>query len=133
MKFISEVRPTRALALSLMLLLSLGLLSGCMSSPKAPSESMSEAREAITRTEQADGRQYASGELDEARRKLKLAEEAITREEMIEAKQLANEAKVMANLAEAKTESAKAKEINKEMEQGAKALTEEMNREGDRK
>ncbi|MDR9468128.1 DUF4398 domain-containing protein [Marinospirillum sp.] len=103
-----------------------------MSSPKAPDESMNEARAAITRAEQADGRQYASDELNESRGKLKMAEEAITREEMVEAKQRANEAEIMAQLAEAKTETAKATDINQEMQRGAKALTEEMNRGGEK-
>jgi hypothetical protein len=128
-----EIRPMRVVLLPLLLLLSVAFLGACASKPEAPQSAMSDARDAITRAEQADARQYASGELNEARGKLKLAEDAIQQEKMATAKRLAQEAEVMAKLATAKTESAKATVINQEMERAAKALTEEMDRMGGKK
>ncbi|SFX47833.1 DUF4398 domain-containing protein [Marinospirillum alkaliphilum] len=133
MKCLSEERTKRMTLLPLSLLLSLLLLSACASTPDAPNASMSDARDAIAQAEQADSRQYAGGELNEARRKLEMAERAIHQEDMVEAGYLAREAEVLALLAAAKTEAAKAAEINQEMERAAKALTEEMGRSGDKK
>ena len=132
MKTLPPVRLTRAALLSSVLALSLGLLSACASAPAvAPTASLTEAREAIARAEQSDGRQHASGELDQAKQKLVMAERAVDREDMVEAERLADEAAVAAKLASARTESAKAAEINREMGRGAEALTEEMRRTGE--
>ena len=123
---------TRGALLSSVLALSLGLLSACASAPVvAPTASLTEAREAIARAEQSDGRQHASGELEQARQKLVMAESAVDRDDMVEAERLADEAAVAAKLASARTESAKAAEINREMGRGAEALTEEMRRMGE--
>ncbi|MBE0507703.1 MAG: DUF4398 domain-containing protein [Marinospirillum sp.] len=130
MKKWSGIRPVRVVLMPLLLLASLVLLGACAAKPEAPQTAMSDARDAITRAEQADARQFASGELNEARGKIKLAEDAIAQENMEKAKQLAQEAEVMAKLAMAKTESAKAALVNQEMERAAKALTEEMDRMG---
>lgn len=133
MKKWSGIRPVRVVLMPLLLLASLVLLGACAAKPEAPQTAISDARDAITRAEQADARQYASGELNEARGKMRLAEEAVQKENMVTAKHLAQEAEVMAKLAIAKTESAKAAVINQEMERAAKALTEEMDRAGGRK
>lgn len=107
------------------------LLTACASTPPAPTASLTEAREAIARAEQSDARQYAGGELDDARQRLEKAETAVDREDMVEAERLALEALLAAELASARTESAKALEINQEMSRGAEALTEEMRRTGE--
>ena len=52
---------------------------------------------------------------------------------MIAAERFAQEARVQAELASARTASAKAAAVNKEMERGADALTEEMQRAGEAK
>lgn len=123
---------TRASLLLTALALSLGLLSACASAPAVPpTVALTEAREAIAAAEESDGRQHASSELDQARQKLGMAEGAVDREDMVEAERLANEATVAADLASARTASAKAAEINRQMERGAEALTEEMRRTGE--
>jgi hypothetical protein len=107
------------------------LLGACATTPPAPpTASLNAARQAITNAEQSDARQYASAELDEANQKLAMANRAVTTESMIEADRFAQESRVVAELASARTESAKAAEINAEMARGADALLEEMQRQG---
>lgn len=110
------------------------LLGACATTPPAPpTASLNAARQAITNAEQADARQYASTELDEANQKLAMANRAVTTESMIEADRLAQESTVVAELASARTESAKAAEINRELGRGADALNEELRRQGDQR
>lgn len=131
MKVSSRILPTRIVLVPLAAFLGLVLLSACVSTPDAPDTSMADARGAIVDAEKNDARQYAGGELDVARGKLAMAERSIEQEDMVEAERLAREAEVMASLASAKTEAAKAVEINQQMERDAKALTEEMDRMGE--
>lgn len=116
------------------LLVALVLLGACASAPPpaAPTEALTAAQEAIASAEQADARQYAGAELDEAREKLDMAERAVSAEDMIGAERLAEQSRVAAELASARTEAAKAEEVNREMGRGAEALIEEMRRTGDR-
>lgn len=106
-------------------------LVACMSAPVAPTASLTAARDAIASAEQSDARQFAGAELDEARQKLMLAESAAVAERMVEAKRLAQQSRITAELAMARTASAKAAEINRQMGRGADALDEEMKRMGE--
>ncbi len=108
-------------------------LAACMSAPVAPTASLTDARDAIASAEQSDARQYAGAELDQARQKLLLAEEAVKAERMTEAKHLAQQSRITAELAMAKAASAKAAEINRQMGRGADALDEEMKRMGEQR
>ncbi|MFE8071347.1 DUF4398 domain-containing protein [Marinobacteraceae bacterium S3BR75-40.1] len=92
---------------------------------------MTAARDAIATAEQAGARQHAGAELDEAQQKLLKAESSVSKERMADAERLAREAAIVAELAAARTESAKAIAINREMGRGADALTEEMRRTGE--
>ena len=108
------------------------LLGACASAPTAPpNASLTEAREAISEAEQSGARQYAGAELDEARQKLEMAERAVGTESMVEAERFAQQSRVAAELASARTESARAAEINRQMGRSAEALTEEMRRTGE--
>lgn len=107
------------------------LLSACSNKPLAPDASMTHAREAIATAERAGARQHAESDFDEAQQKLIQAEQAIRDEDMYKADRLARESSVVAELAVARTESAKALEINKEMRRSADALLEEMQRKGE--
>lgn len=121
---------TRAVSLSLTLVAA-ALLSACASQPMAPPESLSEARDAIARAEESGARQYAGGSLDQAKEKLEMAEAAADEQDMAEAKRLADQSLVAAELAMARTTAAKAEKVNREMGRGAEALTEEMRRKGE--
>jgi hypothetical protein len=107
------------------------LLAACASAPVAPTASLSAARDAIASAEKSDARQYAGAELDVASQKLAQAESAVGSERMIEAERLAQQSRITAELAMARTASAKAAEINREMGRGADALDEEMKRMGE--
>ena len=111
---------------------SLLLLGACASTPQPPTESLSAARQAIANAEQSDARQYASAELDEAQRQLSMAERAVGQERMTEADRFARQSRIAAELAIARTGSAKAAEINHEIQRSTEALLEEMRRTGDR-
>lgn len=106
-------------------------LAACASAPEPPTESLNAAKDAIASAEQAEARQYAGAELEEANRHLTAAEEAAEAEEMTEADRLAKQARIAAELAIARTEAAKAEEINREMERSVEALEEEMRRQGE--
>jgi hypothetical protein len=120
-------RLSRMLGLTVVI----ALLSACASTPQPPTTALLDAREAIASAEQAGARQYAGAELDEAQQKLLLAERFVRNEQMIEAERYARESIISAELASARTESAKALEINRQMSRSADALMEEMRRAGD--
>lgn len=124
----NRMNPGRRLLVSACLAV---LLSACATTPPAPAVSLTEARQAIAGAEQSGARQYAGAELDEARQQLILAERAVNTERMIEAERYARQAQVAAELASARSESAKAAEINREMGRSVDALIEEMRRTGD--
>ena len=120
----------RALAV-LSLTAVLMLASACASTPPAPVAALDAAKVAISNAERADAGHFAGPELDEARQKLALADTAVSEEGMMQAERFAQQSRVQAELASARTDEAKAAAVNKEMERGADALTEEMKRAGE--
>jgi uncharacterized lipoprotein YmbA len=106
-------------------------MAGCATTPTAPTASLNEARSAIQSAEKEDASRYAVAELDEARQKLMLADEAVVSEDMILAERLAQESIVTAQLAAARAGAKKAEAVNEEIIRGADALIEEMQRVGD--
>ncbi len=110
------------------------VLAACASTPSPPpTNHMDAARQAIAIAEQSDARQFAGAELDEARQYLSQAERAVMSEDMVTAERFALQSRVSAELASARTESAKAEEINREMRRSAEALRDEMRRTGDQR
>lgn len=126
---IRSARPFIAAGLTGLLM----LVAACASAPPAPDAALEAAKVAISNAEKADASHYAGAELGEARQKLASADNAVRDESMILADRLAQESRVQAELASARTEAAKALEVNKEMERGADALTEELQRAGEPK
>lgn len=118
---------------SAILIGSILLVGACASTPPAPTSSLDAAKNAITTAEKADAGKYAAAELGDARQKLAMADKAVKENSMIGAEQLANESRVDAELAVARTEAAKAVAVNTEMKLGADALTVEMQRAGDQR
>jgi len=110
------------------LLASTILLAACASSPQAPTESLNAAQQAISTADQARVADYASIDLSEARAKLAAAHIAVQNKEMIRAEQLADEAFVSAQLASAKAEEIKARDVNQEMKDSTETLRTEMHR-----
>ena len=110
------------------------LTAACASAPVAPTSSLEAARMAIANAEKADASHYAGAELDAARQKLLAANTAVSdnsQKSMSLADRLAQEARVEAELASARTEAAKAAAVNRELTRGADALVEEMDRAGE--
>jgi hypothetical protein len=109
------------------------LLTACASAPTAPVAALNEARLAIEVAERGDASRYAGAELDEARQQLLSADRAVMVENMVQAERYANQSTVMAELAAAKTEAAEALAVNEELNRGAVALIEEMQRTGEQR
>lgn len=109
------------------------LLAACASAPVPPKAELDAAQAAIGAAELANAGRFASAELSEARDKLSRANSAATNKQMLAAKRLAEESRVTAELAFARTETAKAVAINTELSHGAEALSEEMQRAGDQR
>ena len=133
MKYAIERNKRQGMQFAALLTACLLFLSACSSKPVAPDSAMAAAHNAIANAEQSDARQYAGAELDEARHQLAQAEMAVRQEEMGQAEIYAQRSRVSAELASARTEQAKAKALNEELDRGAKALLEEMERAGERK
>ncbi|HET9473632.1 MAG TPA: DUF4398 domain-containing protein, partial [Steroidobacteraceae bacterium] len=78
--------------------------------------------------EGVDAATHAAVELGEARAKLTSAQLAVTKEEMVRAAQLADEARAEAELATARAGAAKANAVNQDMKHSTETLIEEMQR-----
>jgi hypothetical protein len=104
------------------------ILVGCASAPPAPTANLQAAQQAIANAERVEAGQYAASELNAARTRLASADAAVTEKKMILAERFADESRAEAELASARTASAKAKVVNDEMKRGTSTLVEEMTR-----
>jgi hypothetical protein len=104
------------------------ILAGCASTPPAPTAGLQAAQQAIANAERVEAGRYAAAELGSARTKLASADTAVTGKKMVLAAQFADESRAEAELAAAKTASAKASAVNAEMKRGTGTLVEEMKR-----
>lgn len=104
------------------------VLAACASTPLPPTAELQAAELAITGAEQARVMDYAVEELNQARTKLASARSAVQDENMVLATYLAEESRVSAELATARTEMAKAKAVNDEMQVSLDALRQELQR-----
>jgi hypothetical protein len=124
---VTKTRSKRKLQCQLLLTLPLLLIVvACASTPLPPTQQLQAAELAITGAEQARVADFASPELNEARQKLDAARAAVREENMMLAQQLADESRVSAELATAKTELLKARMVNEEMQKGIDTLKQEM-------
>ncbi|HEX5650225.1 MAG TPA: DUF4398 domain-containing protein [Steroidobacteraceae bacterium] len=103
------------------------LAAGCASTP-APTAQIESAQQAIDDAERAEAAKHASPELSQARSKLAAANTAVQNEEMEQAARLAEEARVDAELASARTAAVKAQAANEEIRRSNQALLDEMDR-----
>ncbi|MFZ1904835.1 MAG: DUF4398 domain-containing protein [Steroidobacteraceae bacterium] len=103
------------------------MLAACASTP-APTASLQAAKLAISNAEQAEAGHYAPGELGEARDKLASADSAVKEQRMTAAERFADESRVEAELASAKTADVKALAVNDEMTRSNGTLIDEMQR-----
>lgn len=103
-------------------------LAACASTPPPPLQALQAAEIAISSAEQARVVDYAVLELTQARDKLAAARIAVLDEEMLLAERLADESRVSAELATARTEMLKAQAINRDMQESIDTLRQEMQR-----
>ena len=106
------------------------LVTACASPPE-PTAQLQAAQQAIANAERAQAAEHAAGELNQARTKLNSANSAVRSEDMDEAARLAEQARVDAELASAKTAAVKAQAVNDEMKRSTQTLIEEMGRDAD--
>lgn len=103
-------------------------LAACASTPQPPSQALQAAESAIDSAEQARVADYASAELTLAREKLTAARAAVRNEDMVQARYLAEESRVHADLATARAAELKSKAVNDEMQKSIDTLKQEMQR-----
>ena len=103
------------------------ILSGCASTGDMPREQMAVARAAVDRAAGPAGAD-APLEVSEARNKLERATAAVARKDYDEARRLAEQAEVDANLAEAKSHSVRSNRALQEVREGIRQLREEIGR-----
>lgn len=118
---------TRGLRAGL-LVAALGALGACASHPAAPESSLAAARTAIQSAERADAGHYAAGELTEARAEMASADSAVAARRMVQAERLADQARVEADLATARTGQIKSSTVNADMRRSNSTLVEEIRR-----
>lgn len=94
----------------------------------APIEDISRAEMAIKEAQESNGEMYAPLELRLAEDKFSQAKKAMAEEEYDTAKRFADEALMDAKLAEAKSLSAKARKLSKEMSDSIETLRREIQR-----
>jgi hypothetical protein len=134
-KSINALPGRKGIALLLpAMIFGLGLVA-CASVPDAPTDSLQAADTAIKQAEDARVADYASTQLSSAREKLAaahaMADKAKTdkdEKEMTQARRLADESRSDAELATAKAQEARAKSVDKEMQQNNDTLQQELQR-----
>lgn len=102
------------------------MLAGCATTVSPPSEQLQAAEFAINTAEQERAGDHAPQDLRQARDKLRDARAAVEAQDMVLATRLADEARVSAELATAKSELMQARAINEEMESNITTLEQEM-------
>lgn len=102
-------------------------MAGCASTP-APTEQMVTSRAAVSNASSAGGNEFAPLQMKSAMEKMAGAEQAITDKKYDQARQLAEQAQVDAQLAEAMARSAKAQKAADELQEASRVLREELDR-----
>ncbi|MEQ1544568.1 DUF4398 domain-containing protein [Methyloglobulus sp.] len=103
------------------------LIFGCASIP-APTEQMAVSKVAVTNATSAGGNEFAPLLLKSAMDKMDAAERAMTAEDYLKARQLAEQAQVDAQLAATKARSAKAQKAATALQEGNRVLRQEIDR-----
>lgn len=103
------------------------MITACASTP-APTAQLEAAQQAIAGAQRTDASRHAAAELGMAQAKLASANTAVQAKDMEAAGRLADESRVEADLAVAKTTSVKARMVNDEMKRSTGTLIDEMQR-----
>ena len=103
------------------------VIAGCASIPP-PNEQMAVSKVAVTNATSAGGNEFASGEMRSAHDKLDRAGQAMVSEDYKNARLLAEEAEVDAQLAATKARSAKAQQAAATVQEDSRVLRNELDR-----
>jgi uncharacterized protein with von Willebrand factor type A (vWA) domain len=103
------------------------LITACASTPP-PTEQMALSRAAVSNATSAGGNEYAPIQLKSAVDKMDAAERALNTKDYIRARQLAEQAQVDAQLAEATARSAQAKKAADALQEDSRILRQEIDR-----
>ncbi len=103
------------------------LVAGCASAP-APIEQMAVTRAAISNASSAEADKFAPAQLKSAIEKMDFAERAMIQKDYARARQLAEQAQVDAQLANATAHTAKAQKAADEVQEDHRVLREELDR-----
>lgn len=103
-------------------------LAGCASTPPPPMEQFAVTKASIDRATSVGGNEFAPVELRSAVDKMNAAEIAMTEEDYVKAKRLAEQAQVDAQLAETKAALAKAELAVRSAEESDRVLRQEIDR-----
>jgi|SRR5579872_204001 len=109
-------------ALAAAVLLAVGALSGCGSPAPKPDDALVRAKTAVDQATTGGSAQYAAVDLNNAQSELQLANDAAAEGDYKQARYMAEDAQVDAELALARTQAKKADEATKQIQQGNQAL-----------
>lgn len=104
------------------------LLSGCASTPPAPSSEMTRAKAAIEQAQRAGAREYATEDLNDSQQKMGQAEAAIAKGNNAQGARLVEESYADAHLAQVTAQSAKSAKAANDVDQSIQTLQQETNR-----
>jgi len=110
------------------LLGSLVLLSGCASTPPAPTAEMTQAKAAIEQAQRAGAREYATEDLNNSLQKMDQAEAAIAKGDNAQGSWLVKESYADAHLAQLTAQSAKSAKAASDVDESIQTLQQEANR-----
>lgn len=127
MKKFNQLRSSQTIQGICVSLAALFLIAGCASIP-APTEQMAVSKAAVTSANSAGGNEFAPIPLKSAMEKMDAAERAMAQEDYQQARQLAEQAQVDAQLAAATARSAKAQKAASELQEDNRVLRQEIER-----
>lgn len=107
---------------------SLLLVSGCASTPLAPSTEMTKAKSAIEQAEHAQAREYATDELNSSVQKMGEGQAAAAKGKKAQSEQLFAESYADAHLAQISAQSAKSAKDAADVDRGIATLQNEASR-----
>jgi hypothetical protein len=111
-------------------LISVALLSACVSTPLPSSTEMTRAQSAIDQAERAGAREYATDSLNSSVQKMRQGQAAAVKGEKSQSEQLFEESYADAHLAQISAQSAKSAKDAADVDRGIAALQTETNRAG---
>lgn len=122
------MNPKKKILTAAITLAALLALPACVSTPPPPNEAIQAAELAIVNAEQSRVAEFGSTELKDAREKLAQAKTAVADKKMTTAMRLAEQSRVDADLATARSNEAKARAVNDDMRKSSEMLKQEMQR-----